>query len=107
MTNTDVDITAWIRSTMAPDIAAYALVLTPGARWHVAPENLVGRTAEFAELRKMIKQWDSAKFLVEQFEISPEWLSGDATMKDAYGDALSKAAVHEFAIDQKITEFGA
>lgn len=107
MTNTDIDVTAWIRSTMSPDIAAWALVLTPGARWHVAPENLVGRTAEFAELRTLIKKWDTDKFLVEQFDLNPVWLSGDATMKGAYCEALAKVAAHEFAIDQKITEFGA
>lgn len=107
MTHTDIDITAWIRSTMAPDIAAWALVLTPGARWHVAPENLVGRTAEFAELRKLVKQWDTDKFLVEQFDSNPDWLAGDATMKSAYEDARAKVTAHEFAIDQKITEFGA
>lgn len=103
----DIDVTAWIRSTMSPDIAAWALVLTPGARWHIAPGNLVGRTAAFAQLRALIQKWDTDKFLVEQFDLNPEWLKGDPTMKDAYADALAKVADHELAIDTKITEFGA
>jgi hypothetical protein len=62
------DVTAWIQDTMVPDVAAYALVLTPGARWHVAPEKLMDNALGLSRLIAKIKEWDLNLWQAKQFE---------------------------------------
>jgi hypothetical protein len=100
------DVTEWIRTTMTPDIAAYALVLTTGARFRVPAARLMGRGLEFAELRAMIRTWDLRLWLSQQFHAIDSDPSQElsAVQHEAWVSTMEEIADLEQAIDEKISE---
>jgi hypothetical protein len=62
------DVTSWIQDTMIPDVAAYAMVLTPGARWHVPAADLMDNPLGLSRLIAAIKEWDRNLWQARQFE---------------------------------------
>jgi hypothetical protein len=99
-------VTEWIISTMTPDKAAYALVLTPGTRFHVPAEHLINRKDEFARLRAMIEQWDSQVWLSRQFAVIDEKPDQDLTplQQEAWIETLERVEWFGNEIDRRIRE---
>jgi hypothetical protein len=91
----DNEVTAWILRTVDLNRAGLALVLTPGARWFVAPEKLMADTSAFLQLQHWANKWDKAVWLVRQFEKSEPVNPGsiDKSHFDSWTDALN--SVHE------------
>lgn len=106
-TRIDLDpTTQWIVTTMTPDVAAWALVLTPGARFSVAPENLIGKDVEFAELRYLVEEWDKAVWMLRRYEAIPAHKMTETFMQ-LWAAQIDKVYGLVTAIDEMITEFGA
>lgn len=64
----NAEVTLWIQDTMPVDIAAYALILTPGSRWFVPPEYLIGHASELLQLIELARRWDLALWLEREFD---------------------------------------
>ncbi len=99
-------ITQWIMTTMVPGIAAYALILTPGARFSVAPENLIGKDFEFIELRGLVEQWGKHHFMLSQFEARPRDSFSYAELS-VWTEEIKEWSALTGVIDEKIAELGA
>lgn len=103
----DDPITHWIMTTMTPDIAAWALILTPGARFSIAPENLIGKDFEFIELRGLIERWGKHHFMLSQFEARAATVIPTSVELDAWKLEIEEWSLLTDRINEKITEFGA
>ena len=99
-------VTEWIISTMTPDKAAYALVLTPGTRFHIPTEYLIGHEAEFASLRALIEQWDMQVFLSRQFAVIDESPDQELTplQQEAWTETLERVEWLDNEVVRKIRE---
>lgn len=99
-------VTEWIIRTMAPDKAAYALVLTPGSRFHIPAEYLIGHEDEFASLRGVIQQWDLQIWLSRQFAVIDEDPTQDLTpvQQEAWVETLERVELLGHEIDRRIRE---
>jgi len=99
-------VTEWIISTMTPDKAAYALALTPGSRFHVPAEYLIGHESEFASLRVLIEQWDLQVFLSRQFAAIDESPDQELTplQQEAWVETMERVEWLGNEIDRRIRE---
>lgn len=99
-------VTEWVITTMTPDKAAYALVLTPGTRFHVPPEYLIGHEAEFETLRELIQQWDLQVWLSRKFAEIDNDPGQELTVRqqEAWVETLERVESLGNEIDQHIRQ---